>query len=166
MTAALRRLEGPHEVRRRAEALARAGRLSEAAALIDGFLARHDAGWHLWRLCAELSRRLGRTGPAVAAYRACARQLEAAGHQRPAAAVLRRALALTPHDLTLKLDVKRLSTRVAPRPALPLETPPLPPRRPRLESVTDPHLAIFDILDDEARRTASAARPGRGPRHR
>jgi hypothetical protein len=192
MTAVHRLRSPPVDVRRQAEALVEQGRLREAAALVDGFLARHDGGWHLWRLCGELAQRLGRTRAAIASYRACARQLEAAGHLSAASRVLMRALRLDPLDDDLRADVKRLAP---PRPALPLETPPLPrrpaaPRRAHLESVTDPYIALFDILDDEARavraaastpatsapptsaqRTprppcAVAARPGRPARHR
>jgi hypothetical protein len=169
MTAAVRLPSSATDIKERAQALVRRGRVQDAADLVDGFLARHDAGWHLWRLCGELSQRLGRLGAAVAAFRACARQLEAAGHVDAAASVLRHALRLAPLDDQLRADVRRRS-RARPTPVLPLQTPRLPPRaptRPRLESVTDPHLAIFDILDAEAAQLAATpALPGRPRRHR
>jgi hypothetical protein len=169
MTAAVRVPTSAADIKLRAQALLRRGRVEDAADLVDGFLARTDAGWHLWRLCGELSQRLGRLGAAVAAFRACARQLEAAGHLDSAASVLRHALRLAPLDDQLRSEVRRLgpARRAA---VLPLQTPRLPPRapgRPRLESVTDPHLAIFDILDAEAAQLAATpALPGRPRRHR
>jgi hypothetical protein len=169
MTAA-HRLRPPLDVRRQAEALVRQGRLVDAAALVDRSLARHDGGWHLWQLCGELSQRLGRTGAAIAAFRACARQLEAAGHVSVASKVLRRALRLDPLDDTLRAELGRLAAR--PRPSPPVDAPPGPPPRPaprrlRLESVTDPYIALFDILDDEARQAREATgRAGSSPRRR
>lgn len=117
-----------------AEALAAEGRVHAAAKLINEYLAANDGGWGLWHLFAELSRRMGRTALAVTAYRASARQLEAAGHLKHAHAALKRALRLAPNDVALREDVARLT-----------------PRRVVLECVTDPHCPIFDILDDEAR---------------
>lgn len=117
-----------------AEALAAEGRLHAAAKLIDEYLATNDAGWGLWHLYAQLSRRMGRTALAVTAYRASARQLEAAGHLKHAHAALKSALKLAPKDISLREDVARLT-----------------PKRVVLECVTDPHCPIFDILDDEAR---------------
>lgn len=118
-----------------AEALAAEGRLHAAAKLIDEYLATNDAGWGLWHLYAQLSRRMGRTALAVAAYRASARQLEAAGHLKHAHAALKSALKLAPADASLREDVSRLA----------------PKKRVVLECVTDPYCPIFDILDDEAR---------------
>lgn len=186
-----------------AEALVGAGQLRKAAALINAHLAEHDAGWKLWNTLATLSRRLGRYELAVSAWRASARQLEAAGHVKHAHAALTAALALLPSDRALHDEVSRLARLVsreapgpasrptlrvvpptassrptlkiapAPRPAAPRplsnESRPAPPskRRPApraarateaqslrrpLEIVTDPHLAIFDILDDEKLR--------------
>jgi hypothetical protein len=72
---------------------------------------------------------------------------------------MRNALRLAPADASLRDELGRLS-RLAPPPrrqtpqkaVLPVQSPPLPPRRrERLEIVTDPYIAIFDILDDEAR---------------
>lgn len=117
-----------------AEALAAEGRLHAAAKLIDEYLATNDAGWGLWHLYAQLSRRMGRTALAVTAYRASARQLEAAGHLKHAHAALKSALKLAPKDVSLREDVARLT-----------------PKRVVLECVTDPYCPIFDILDDEAR---------------
>lgn len=117
-----------------AEALAAEGRVHSAAKLINEYLATHDGGWGLWHLYAQLSRRMGRTALAVTAYRASARQLEAAGHLEHAHAALKRALALAPADVSLREDVARLA----------------PKKRVVLECVTDPHCPIFDILDDEA----------------
>ncbi|MER2562435.1 MAG: hypothetical protein ABTQ32_17055 [Myxococcaceae bacterium] len=117
-----------------AEALAAEGRLHAAAKLIDEYLATNDAGWGLWHLYAQLSRRMGRTALAVTAYRASARQLEAAGHLKHARAALKSALKLAPKDVSLREDVARLT-----------------PKRVVLECVTDPYCPIFDILDDEAR---------------
>lgn len=121
-----------------AEALAAEGRVQAAAKLINEYLATNDGGWGLWHLFAELSKRMGRTTLAVTAYRASARQLEAAGHPKHALAALKRALRLAPNDASLREDVARLA--------------PKPVRRVVLECVTDPHCPIFDILDDEARR--------------
>ena len=177
-----------------AEALVGAGQLRKAAALINAHLAEYDAGWKLWNTLAGLSRRLGRYELAVAAWRASARQLEAAGHVKHAHAALESALRLTPADQSLRDEVSRLSRLVkqrAPgpasrptlrivrarssesRPTLKIAPPPRPaaPRAPSnaprptsrpaprtsalrrpLEIVTDPHLAIFDILDDEKQR--------------
>lgn len=118
-----------------AEALAAEGRLHAAAKLIDEYLATNDAGWGLWHLYAQLSRRMGRTALAVTAYRASARQLEAAGHLKHAHAALKSALKLAPADASLREDVSRLA----------------PKKRVVLECVTDPYCPIFDILDDEAR---------------
>lgn len=117
-----------------AEALAAEGRLHAAAKLINEYLATNDAGWGLWHLYAQLSRRMGRTALAVTAYRASARQLEAAGHLKHAHAALKSALKLAPKDVSLREDVARLT-----------------PKRVVLECVTDPYCPIFDILDDEAR---------------
>lgn len=171
-----------------AEALVGAGQLRKAAALINAHLAEHDAGWKLWSTLASLSRRLGRYELAVSAWRASARQLEAAGHLKHAHAALESALRLTPADQSLRDEVSRLSRRIRRGPPGPASRPTLrivrsqaparssesrptlkiapaapraksnPTRRsaPRtsalrrpLEIVTDPHLAIFDILDDE-----------------
>lgn len=172
-----------------ADALVGAGQLRKAAALINAHLAENDAGWKLWNTLASLSRRLGRYELAVAAWRASARQLEAAGHVKHAHAALESALRLTPADQALGDEVSRLSRLVkqgdpgpasrptlrivrseAParssdsRPTLKIATSPSKPSRPSrrpaprtaalrrpLEIVTDPHLAIFDIIDDEKR---------------
>jgi hypothetical protein len=197
-----------------ADALVGAGQLRKAAALINAHLAENDAGWKLWNTLASLSRRLGRYELAVSAWRASARQLEAAGYVKHAQAALTSALRLTPADQALRDEVSRLSrlassaaqspssrptlrivtsstparspsaasrptlkTAPPPRPAAPpgparrstqrppvpkLTAPPMtsrPAPRPsgrssaslcrQLEIVTDPHLAIFDIIDDE-----------------
>ncbi len=120
-----------------AEALAAEGRLQAAAKLINEYLATNDGGWGLWHTFAQLSKRMGRTALAVTAYRASARQLEAAGHLKHAHAALKSALRLAPNDVSLREDVARLA--------------PKPVKRVVLECVTDPHCPIFDILDDEAR---------------
>jgi hypothetical protein len=167
-----------------ADALVGAGQLRKAAALINAHLAENDAGWKLWNTLASLSRRLGRYELAVSAWRASARQLEAAEHVKHAHAALTSALRLTPADQVLRDEVSRLARLVkrvppgpasrptlkvppAPRPAaphvpaqklasLPPNKRPAPvpvrssaPLRRTLEIVTDPHLAIFDILDAE-----------------
>ena len=182
-----------------ADALVGAGQLRKAAALINAHLAENDAGWKLWNTLASLSRRLGRYELAVSAWRASARQLEAAGHVKHAHAALESALRLTPADQSLRDEVSRLSRivkRGAPgpasrptlrivrsqaparssesRPTLKIAPAPSKPSRPNsrpapgtkarssgrgaealrrpLEIVTDPHLAIFDILDAEKQR--------------
>lgn len=248
MSAASRTVPTEKTLKEYAEALAARGHVKAAAELVDAHLAQHDAGWGLWTTFAQLSRRLGRVELAVTAYRASARQLEAAGHLTHAYAALKTALQLTPRDATLREEVARLSKLrernrerptlhvepddarairlvppppptpptvkpipppmparlrakvAAPRPAAPPRpAPPRPPsvepvalrqpprpapkaaavwpvalqptpkptqRRPvapmaskrPLQSVTDPHLAIFDILDDEKRRAQRRAR--------
>lgn len=231
--AAARTVPTEKTLREYAEALAARGHVKAAAELIDAHLAQHDAGWGLWNTFAVLSRKLGKHELAVTAYRASARQLEAAGHHAHAYAALKTALSLTPRDSALREEVARLSklkswaerrdaptlrvepgtrppvrmvpaplpsppterpipppiparlrpvaarmaatpakvarsespvrSTPAPRPAAPRAVlplrPPSPLKRQRpLECVTDPHIAIFDILDDEARRAKRRAR--------
>lgn len=227
MSAAARTVPTEKTLKEYAEALASRGHVKAAADLIDAHLAQHDAGWGLWTTFAQLSRRLGRHELAVAAYRASARQLEAAGHVGHAYLALKAALALTPGDALLRDDVVRLARlrdrnrerptlhvepgqrairlvppppptpltvkpipppiparlrakATGPRPAEPPRPPaarPVPPPRPRpvpvaraapptqqltpkrsLPSVTDPYIAIFDILDDEKRKAQRRAR--------
>ena len=184
-SAAARTVATEVSLKEHADALVGAGQLRKAAALINAHLAENDAGWKLWNTLASLSRRLGRYELAVSAWRASARQLEAAGYVKHAQAALTSALRLTPADQALRDEVSRLSrlvTRVPPspesrpilkiapargpaRPRAPTAkaAPQLPDRRPApepvlssaslrrrpLEIVTEPHLAIFDILDDE-----------------
>ncbi|MDP3501523.1 MAG: hypothetical protein Q8S33_14355 [Myxococcales bacterium] len=190
-SAAARTVATEVSLKEHAEALVGAGQLRKAAALINAHLAEHDAGWKLWSTLASLSRRLGRYELAVSAWRASARQLEAAGHVKHAHAALESALRLMPTDQSLRDEVSRLSRLVkrgahgpASRPTLRIvrsqeprrssesrptlkiapaapRAPSKPTRRPApgasalrrpLEIVTDPHLAIFDILDDEKQR--------------
>jgi hypothetical protein len=148
-------------VKQHAERLASTGHVRAAAGFLNTHLANHDAGWGLWNSLAVLSRRIGRYELAVAAHRASARQLEEAGHLKHAYAELRAALRLAPNDHSVRHEVSRLSrmVRVSPPklrvvPAAkstqgepkPASTPTSGVRR-ALEFVTDPHLAIFEILD-------------------
>lgn len=130
-------------LREYAEGLAARGKLQQAAALLNEHLARHDGGWGLWNTLAQVTRRMGQRALSVAASRACARQLELAGHTEHAYRVLKDALHLTPADVALRGEVARLA-RLRNRDRR---------RVPRVEEpITNPHCPIFDILDDEARQ--------------
>lgn len=115
----------------RAQALAAKGHLRAATDLIDSWLAANDGDWGLWLYLATLHARLGRTDQAVAAYCASARQLECDGEHQRAANAVREACRLAPRDRQLAGELARLERLANPEPQ------------------TDPHLAIFDILDAE-----------------
>lgn len=200
-------------VQEQAQAMVARGRVVPAVRLLDAFLAVHDGDWGLWLYHAGLCARLGLVPQAVAAYRACARQLEGDELYARARDVLRVAARVDPADASLRLDVRRLSGLLdgaqsasgpqgsdaaaqtclmepVPRPSpsidlrprtgpdpfsllaeAPVTLRPSAARRPppakkpaqdpkhvktslvrrqaRERSVTDPHLAIFDILDAE-----------------
>ncbi|MBL8919386.1 MAG: hypothetical protein JNJ54_11030 [Myxococcaceae bacterium] len=150
-----------------AEALAARGHVKAAAELIDAHLAQHDAGWGLWMTFAQLSRRLGQRELAVAAYRASARQLEAAGHVGPAYAALKAGLTLTPDDAVLRDEVTRvakLRDRNRERPTLHLEpgsalhlVPPPVPTPPTVRPIPPP-------IPARLRGKAAAARTTAAPR--
>lgn len=122
-----------------AQQLVARGDVRGAVTLLDRWLAEHDGDWGLWLYHAGLLARLGRRDQAVAAYCASARQLEFDGALVRAANALREAVKLAPHERRLTLELARLERAAAPRPVV------------RPERSTDPHLAIFDILDAEAR---------------
>jgi hypothetical protein len=160
-----------------AQALVANGDPRAAAELIDRYLAKFDGDWGIWLYFGGLCARVGRRDDAVAAYRVCARQLEADGHFERARDALRSAMRLVPRDESLKREVSQIG-RPLRRPdpaqetflllpsmvALPKPKPKLPDPKAHLTAlipgrgkrrkpvpvspeITDPYCAIFDILD-------------------
>lgn len=139
----------------RAQALAARGDVVGATRLMDEFLSAHDGDWGSWLYLAGLHARLGRTGPAVAAYQACARQLEGEERYERARAALQHALRLTPEDESLAQEISRLEglahglREVPPPPPAP-SVPPKRAGRPPPASSKDVTTAVV------ARRSSSA----------
>lgn len=173
-----------------AQALVARGDLLKAVKLLDRFLSEFDGDWGVWLYFAGLCARLNRRDEAVAAYRACARQLEGDGHYARARDALMSAARVAPRDASLRRDIERLTGRSAPAKAPPPKRDPaqetflvLPRVEPSLKKerrlpdpaahltavipgrvkrrasplpeVTDPYIAIFDILDAERAEAAA-----------
>ena len=185
-----------------AQALVAAGEVRAAIELLDTYLSQFDGDWGIWLYFAGLCARIGKRPESVAAYRACARQLESEGYLDRARDALRSAIQLVPADAELKRELEQigrpprrpdpaqetflLMPAVTPRPQAkapqrkmqpqkprpaptPQEKPKLPPAAVHLTAVipgrkrrtaaappppvpsdmTDPHCAIFDIIDAE-----------------
>lgn len=161
-----------------AQALVARGELPKAVRLLDRYLSEFDGDWGVWLYFGGLCARLGMRDEAVAAYRACARQLEADGHLERAREALMNAVRLCPRDASLKREVLQVGTPPKPKPDPAQQTylllpkvEPKPAPRPKLPDpkvhltavipgrvkrrssappeVTDPYIAIFDILDAE-----------------
>lgn len=105
------------QVQEEAQALVARGQLVPAVRRLDAFLASHDGDWGLWLYTAGLYARLGLKGQAIAAYRACSRQLEDAGLYARARAALVVAAPLDPKDASLARDIQRLSRQLPQDPA-------------------------------------------------
>ena len=168
-----------------AQALVTQGELAKAVRLLDRYLSEFDGDWGVWLYFGGLCARLGKRDEAVAAYRACARQLEGDGHFELAREALMNAVRLVPGDEALAREVALIGTPPPRRPDPSQETflllptvdpkghltavipgrvkrPPAPP-----PEVTDPYIAIFDILDAERAQAVekrSATRRERAPR--
>ena len=80
----------------------------KAVKLLDRFLSEFDGDWGVWLYFAGLCARLNRRDEAVAAYRACARQLEGDGHSVRARDALMSAARVAPRDASLRRDIERL----------------------------------------------------------
>jgi hypothetical protein len=206
-----------------AQALVAGGDLRAAVELLDRYLSQFDGDWGIWLYFAGLCARLGKRSEAVAAYRACARQLEGDGHFDRAREALRAAIQLMPKDGELKRELEQvgrpprrpdpaqetflLMPAITPNPVAQAPqrkmqpqkpTPPAPQAKPKLppaavhltavipgrkrrpappppppplpSELTDPHCAIFDIIDSDregrSNRVGSpsvvSARRGRG----
>ena len=178
----------PGAVQETAQALVSSGELAQAVKLMDRYLSEFDGDWGMWLYFGGICARLGRRDESVAAYRACARQLEGDGHFARARDALISAVRVMPRDEALKRELDRVG-RLSRRPQLPLVVPradpaqdtmlipaieaPRPPKarlpdpavhltsvipgRKRAQpapppELTDPHCAIFDILDAERSR--------------
>jgi hypothetical protein len=183
-----------------AQALVAGGDVRAAVGLLDTYLSQFDGDWGIWLYFAGLCARIGKRPESVAAYRACARQLEAEGHLDRARDAMRSAIQLVPTDAELKRELEQIGRpprrpdpaqetfllmpavtplpqsqapqrkmQLQPQPAsAPQEKPKLPPAAVHLTAVipgrkrraapppppapgdmTDPHCAIFDIIDAE-----------------
>ena len=91
-----------------AQALVARGEIVEAVRLLDRYLAEFDGDWGMWLYFAGLCARLGKRDEAVAAYRACARQLEGDGHFARAKDALLSAMRLMPRDEALRREIDRV----------------------------------------------------------
>ncbi len=128
-----------------AQALVARGELAEAVRLLDRYLSEFDGDWGVWLYFGGLCARLGKREQAIAAYRACARQLEGDGHFARAREALMNAVRLTPADEGLKREMAQIGKPPAPRPDPKAQLTAVIPGR----ELTDPYIAIFDILDAE-----------------
>ena len=103
-------------VQETAQALVASGKLCAAVKLLDRYLAEFDGDWGMWLYFAGLCARLGQRDEAVAAYRACARQLEGDGHFARAREALMAAVRLVPRDEALKREVALIGVPRKPAP--------------------------------------------------
>jgi hypothetical protein len=158
-----------------AQALAARGDLVGAVRLLDRYLAEFDGDWGMWLYFAGLCARLGKRDEAVAAYRACARQLEGDGHFARAKDALLSAMRLVPRDEALRRELDRVGRssrrpqpqreRLAPPVVDPQETcllmpaveAPQPARRER--RLPDPAVHLTSVIPGRAKQRRPAASP-------
>ena len=154
-----------------AQALVAQGELAEAVRLLDRYLSEFDGDWGVWLYFGGLCARLGKREQAIAAYRACAWQLEGDGHFARAREALMNAVRLTPRDEGLKREVAQIGKPPARRPDPKAHLTAVIPARAKAErpapspELTDPYFAIFDIIDAErAAAQGGHTRRTRAPR--
>ncbi|MDP1826840.1 MAG: hypothetical protein Q8L48_26445 [Archangium sp.] len=146
-----------------AQALVARGETVEAVRLLDRFLAEFDGDWGMWLYFAGLCARLGKRDEAVAAYRACARQLEGDGHFARAKDALLSAMRLVPRDEALRREIDRVGRssrrpqpqreRLAPPVVDPQETCLLMPavEAPAPARLPDPRVHLTSVIPGRAK---------------
>ena len=158
-------------VQETAQALVSAGQLRAAVKLLDRYLAEFDGDWGMWLYFAGLNARLGQRDEAVAAYRACARQLEGDGHLARAREALMAAVRLVPGDEALKREVALIG--VPRKPAPPVIDPnatcllmpviaPQPPPRPA-SRLPDAAVHITAVIPGRREKPKRSRRPETAP---
>ena len=148
-------------VQETAQALVTSGQLGAAVKLLDRYLAEFDGDWGMWLYFAGLNARLGQRDEAVAAYRACARQLEGEGHFDRAREALMAAVRLVPRDEALQREVALLG--VPQKPVQPVIDPNatcllLPVIAPRPPPKTAPRLLDAAAVEEKPASPRSVGR--------